>query len=90
METKEKELQQFTEKTRIGRDMMKRKLSYYFIVNPLIIFLVYALSPILFDKEVYTSMKDAFGILTFYYVLMGGYYFIDILSEKIKKKSDGG
>ena len=31
-------------------------------------------------------MKDAFGILTFYYVLMGGYYFIDILSEKIKKK----
>ncbi|EEM49074.1 hypothetical protein bthur0005_9770 [Bacillus thuringiensis serovar pakistani str. T13001] len=44
----------------------------------------------MFDKEVYTSMKDAFGILTFYYVLMGGYYFIDILSEKIKKKSDGG
>ena len=66
--------------------MMKGNLTYYFIVNPLIIFLVYALSPILFDKEVYTSMKDAFGILTFYYVLMGGYYFIDILSEKIKKK----
>lgn len=39
--------------------MMKGNLTYYFIVNPLIIFLVYALSPILFDKEVYTSMKDA-------------------------------
>ncbi|EJR78948.1 MULTISPECIES: hypothetical protein [Bacillus] len=48
--------------------MMKGNLTYYFIVNPLIIFLVYALSSILFDKEVYTSMKDAFGILTFYVV----------------------
>ena len=57
--------------------MMKRKHISYLIINPLIIFLVYALSPILFDKEVYTSMRDAFGILTFYYVLMGGYYFID-------------
>ncbi|MGR5868829.1 hypothetical protein ACT7DH_05080 [Bacillus pacificus] len=52
--------------------MMKRKHISYLIINPLIIFLVYALSPILFDKEVYTSMRDAFGILTFYYVLMGG------------------
>ena len=50
--------------------MMKRKHISYLIINPLIIFLVYALSPILFDKEVYTSMRDAFGILTFYYVLM--------------------
>ncbi|MGR5876160.1 hypothetical protein ACT7C4_22625 [Bacillus pacificus] len=62
--------------------MMKRKHISYLIINPLIIFLVYALSPILFDKEVYTSMRDAFGILTFYYVLMGGYYFIDFLSKK--------
>ncbi|MGE6344502.1 hypothetical protein ACQKIY_08045 [Bacillus mycoides] len=67
--------------------MMKGKLTYYFIVNPLIIFLVYALSSILFDKEEYTSMKDIFGILTFYYVLMGGYYFIDFLSERIKKSN---
>lgn len=74
--------------------MMKRKHISYLIINPLIIFLVYALSPILFDKEVYTSMRDAFGILTFYYVLMGGYYFIDFLSKKInkndKEKIDGG
>lgn len=39
-------------------------------------------------------MRDAFGILTFYYVLMGGYYFIDFLSKKInkndKEKIDGG
>ncbi|AFQ08495.1 hypothetical protein OCD85_06980 [Bacillus pacificus] len=73
---------------------MKRKHISYLIINPLIIFLVYALSPILFDKEVYTSMRDAFGILTFYYVLMGGYYFIDFLSKKInkndKEKIDGG
>ena len=61
--------------------MMKRKHISYLIINPLIIFLVYALSPILFDK-VYTSMRDAFGILTFYYLLMGGYYFIDFLSKK--------
>ncbi|WP_372465746.1 hypothetical protein [Bacillus paranthracis] len=74
--------------------MMKRKHISYLIINPLIIFLVYALSPILFDKEVYTSMRDAFGILTFYYLLMGGYYFIDFLSEKMnkndKEKTDGG
>lgn len=74
--------------------MMKRKHISYLIINPLIIFLVYALSPILFDKEVYTSMRDAFGILTFYYLLMGGYYFIDFLSKKInkndKEKTDGG
>ncbi|HHB1909704.1 hypothetical protein RCJ96_09410 [Bacillus sp. BSL6] len=73
---------------------MKRKHISYLIINPLIIFLVYALSPILFDKEVYTSMRDAFGILTFYYLLMGGYYFIDFLSKKInkndKEKTDGG
>ncbi|MCU5472478.1 hypothetical protein OCF41_19395 [Bacillus paranthracis] len=73
---------------------MKRKHISYLIINPLIIFLVYALSPILFDKEVYTSMRDAFGILTFYYLLMGGYYFIDFLSEKMnkndKEKTDGG
>ncbi len=60
------------EKHRVEGDMMKRKHISYLIINPLIIFLVYALSPILFDKEVYTSMRDAFGILTFYYVLMGG------------------
>lgn len=65
--------------------MMRGNLTYYFIVNPLIIFLVYTLSPILFHKEKYTSMKDAIGILVFYYVLISGYYFIDILSERIKK-----
>ncbi|MGN7894119.1 hypothetical protein ACTJJY_18765 [Bacillus sp. 22475] len=65
--------------------MMRGNLTYYFIVNPLIIFLVYALSPILFHKEKYTSMKDAIGILVFYYVLISGSYFIDILSERIKK-----
>lgn len=70
--------------------MMKGNFIYYFIVNLLIIFFVYVFLFILFDKEVYISMKDVFGIFMFYYVLMGGYYFIDILSEKIKKKSDGG
>jgi len=45
---------------------MKGNLTYYFIVNPLIIFFVYALSPILFHKEKYTNMKDALGILVVY------------------------
>ncbi|PQZ54259.1 hypothetical protein CQZ94_18760 [Bacillus sp. MYb209] len=65
--------------------MMKGNLTYYFILYPLIFFLVFTLSPILFHREEYTSMKDIFGILTFYYVLISGYYFIDILSERIKK-----
>ncbi|TPV46022.1 hypothetical protein [Bacillus dicomae] len=65
--------------------MMKGNLTYYFILNPLIIFLVYALSPILFDKEVYTSMKDALGILVVYYVLISGYYFMDVISKRMKK-----
>jgi hypothetical protein len=69
----------------MGVDMMKGNLTYYFIVNPLIIFLVYALSPILFHKEEYTSMKDTFGILLFYYVLISGYYFMDVVSERMKK-----
>ncbi|MFB6586781.1 hypothetical protein ACFCVQ_14240 [Bacillus thuringiensis] len=67
--------------------MMRRNLTYYFIVNPLIIFLVYALSPILFHKEKYTSMKDALGILVVYYVLISGYYFMDVVSERMKKDS---
>ncbi|WP_242212614.1 hypothetical protein [Bacillus cereus group sp. BfR-BA-01383] len=67
--------------------MMKGKLTYYFIVNPLIIFLVYALSPILFDKKEYTSMKDIFGMLTFYYVLISGYYVIDVVSGRMKKNA---
>ncbi|EJR56900.1 hypothetical protein IIM_00308 [Bacillus cereus VD107] len=65
--------------------MMKGNLTYYFILYPLIFFLVFALSPILFNKKEYTSMKDIFGMLAFYYVLISGYYFIDILSERIKK-----
>ncbi|OQR55440.1 hypothetical protein [Bacillus sp. CDB3] len=64
---------------------MKGNLTYYFILYPLIFFLVFALSPILFHKEEYTSMKDTFGILLFYYVLMIGYYFIDVVSERMKK-----
>ncbi|PEO74290.1 hypothetical protein CN572_07840 [Bacillus wiedmannii] len=67
--------------------MMKGNLTYYFIVNPLIIFLVYALSPILFHKEKYINMKDALGILLFYYVLISGYYFMDVISKRIKKNS---
>ncbi|WP_460506087.1 hypothetical protein [Bacillus sp. MN7755] len=67
--------------------MMKGNLTYYFIVNPLIIFLVYALSSILFHKEKYTNMKDALGILVVYYVLIGGYYFMDVISKRMKKNS---
>ncbi|WP_436865477.1 hypothetical protein [Bacillus fungorum] len=67
--------------------MMKGNLTYYFIVNPLIIFLVYALSPILFHKEAHTSMKDALGILLVYYVLISGYYFMNVISERMKKNS---
>ncbi|MED1507781.1 MULTISPECIES: hypothetical protein [Bacillus] len=65
--------------------MMKGNLTYYFILYPLIFFLVYALSPILFDKEEYTSMKDILGMIVTYYILISGYYFIDCLSERIKK-----
>ncbi|MFK4308033.1 positive regulator of sigma E activity [Bacillus sp. RC242] len=67
--------------------MMKGNLTYYFIVNPLIIFLVYALSPILFQKEKYINMKDALGILLFYYVLISGYYLMDVISKRMKKNS---
>ncbi|MCQ6566169.1 hypothetical protein NPX88_10415 [Bacillus mycoides] len=66
---------------------MKGNLTYYFIVNPLIIFLVYALSPILFHKEKYINMKDALGILLFYYVLISGYYLMDVISKRMKKNS---
>ncbi|MBW3492669.1 Uncharacterized protein BWINRA5_01555 [Bacillus mycoides] len=66
---------------------MKGNLTYYFILYPLIFFLVFTLSPILFHKEEYTSMKDTFGILTFYYVLMIGYYFMDVVSKRMKKNS---
>ncbi|RBP27954.1 MULTISPECIES: hypothetical protein [Bacillus] len=66
---------------------MKGNLTYYFILYPLIFFLVFTLSPILFHKEEYTSMKDTFGILTFYYVLMIGYYFMDVVSKRMKKHS---
>lgn len=65
--------------------MMKGKLTYYFILNPLIIFLVYALSPILFHKRKYINMKDALGILVVYYVLISGYYFMDVVSKRMKK-----
>lgn len=85
---KEKDLQQFIEKTRYRRvDMIKGNLTYYFIVNPLIIFLVYALSPILFHKEKYINMKDALGILLVYYVLISGYYLMGVVSERMKKNS---
>ncbi|MEB9457129.1 hypothetical protein [Bacillus anthracis] len=67
--------------------MMKGNLTYYFILNPLIIFLVYALSPILFYKEKYINMKDALGILVVYYVLISGYYLMDVVSERMKKDS---
>lgn len=66
--------------------MMKGNLTYYFILYPLIFFLVFTLSPIVFHKEEFTSMKDALGILLFYYVLISGYYFIDGISERMKKK----
>ncbi|OUB37761.1 hypothetical protein BK740_27920 [Bacillus thuringiensis serovar argentinensis] len=66
---------------------MKGNLTYYFILNPLIIFLVYALSPILFHKEKYINMKDALGILLVYYVLISGYYLIDVISKRMKKHS---
>ncbi|WP_242309787.1 hypothetical protein [Bacillus cereus group sp. BfR-BA-01331] len=66
---------------------MKGNLTYYFILYPLIFFLVFTLSPILFHKEEYTSMKDTFGILTFYYVLMIGNYFMDVVSKRMKKNS---
>ncbi|PRT06796.1 hypothetical protein C6352_24355 [Bacillus thuringiensis] len=67
--------------------MMKGNLTYYFILNPLIIFLVYALSPILFHKEKYINMKDALGILAVYYVLISGYYLMDVISKRMKKNS---
>ncbi|TXR65164.1 hypothetical protein DM800_13310 [Bacillus sp. AY18-3] len=66
--------------------MMKGNLTYYFILYPLIFFLVFTLSPIVFHKEKFTSMKDELGILLFYYVLISGYYFIDGISERMKKK----
>ncbi|HDR3895077.1 hypothetical protein COD10_16925 [Bacillus thuringiensis] len=67
--------------------MMKGNLTYYFIVNPLIIFLVYALSPMLFHKEKYINIKDALGIVLVYYVLISGYYFMCVVSERMKKNN---
>jgi len=66
--------------------MMKGNLTYYFILYPLIFFLVFTLSLIVFHKEEFTSMKDTLGILLFYYVLISGYCFIDGISERMKKK----
>ncbi|AEW54217.1 hypothetical protein ACD650_15275 [Bacillus anthracis] len=67
--------------------MMKGNLTYYFILNPLIIFLVYSLSPILFHKEKYINIKDALGILAVYYVLISGYYLMDVESKRMKKSN---
>ncbi|SCN43211.1 Uncharacterized protein BC067498_01050 [Bacillus cereus] len=66
---------------------MKGNLTYYFILYPLIFFLVFTLSPISFHKEEYTSIKDTLGILLFYYVLISGYYFMNVVSERMKKNS---
>ncbi|WHY30250.1 hypothetical protein [Bacillus wiedmannii] len=68
--------------------MMKGNITYYFILYPLIFFLVFTLSPILFHKEEYTSVKDTLGILLFYYVLISGYYFMDVISKRMKKNSN--
>ncbi|EJQ91100.1 MULTISPECIES: hypothetical protein [Bacillus] len=65
--------------------MMKQKSRFYFIIYPLITFLVYTLYPILFHKKEHTSMKDILGMIVTYYILISGYYFIDFLSERIKK-----
>ncbi|WP_440172519.1 hypothetical protein [Bacillus sp. Brlt_9] len=62
-------------------------LTYYFILYPLIFFLIFTLSPILFHKEEYTSIKDTFGILIFYYVLISGYYLMDVVSKRMKKSN---
>lgn len=67
--------------------MMKGNRTYYFILYPLIFFLVFTLSPILFHKEEYTSIKDTFGILLFYYVLISGYYLMDVVSKRMKKSN---
>ncbi|MEC5307620.1 hypothetical protein [Bacillus thuringiensis] len=67
--------------------MMRGNPTYYFILYPLIFFLVFSLSLILFQKKEYTSMKDILGILLFYYVLISGYYFMDVVSERMKKDS---
>ncbi|MGR5988837.1 MULTISPECIES: hypothetical protein [Bacillus] len=67
--------------------MMKGNPTYYFILYPLIFFLVFTLSPILFHKEEYTSIKDTLGILLFYYVLISGYYLMAVISERIKKNN---
>ncbi|EEL41613.1 hypothetical protein bcere0020_9350 [Bacillus cereus Rock3-29] len=48
--------------------------------------MVYTLYPILFHKKEHTSMKDILGMIVTYYILISGYYFIDFLSERIKKK----
>ncbi|RKF44030.1 hypothetical protein BCY92_19040 [Bacillus wiedmannii] len=67
--------------------MMKGNRTYYFILYPLIFFLVFTLSPILFRKEEYINIKDTLGILLFYYVLISGYYFMNVVSERMKKNN---
>jgi hypothetical protein len=32
-------------------------------------------------------MKDALGILLVYYVLISGYYFMDVVSKRMRKNS---
>ncbi|EEL18306.1 hypothetical protein bcere0016_10130 [Bacillus cereus 95/8201] len=39
----------------------------------------------MFHKEKYINIKDALGILVVYYVLISGYYFMDVVSERMKK-----
>ncbi|EEM61093.1 hypothetical protein bthur0007_9740 [Bacillus thuringiensis serovar monterrey BGSC 4AJ1] len=41
----------------------------------------------MFHKEKYINMKDALGILVVYYVLISGYYLMDVVSERMKKNS---
>ncbi|EEM42973.1 hypothetical protein bthur0004_9920 [Bacillus thuringiensis serovar sotto str. T04001] len=41
----------------------------------------------LFHKEKYINIKDALGIVLVYYVLISGYYFMCVVSERMKKNN---
>ncbi|MEC1979326.1 hypothetical protein WAG12_06235 [Bacillus cereus] len=65
---------------------MRQNFNYYFVIYPIVFFIVFTLSPILFSKKEYMSIQDTLSILALYYFFISVYRSIDIFLENKKSK----
>lgn len=65
---------------------MRQNFNYYFVIYPIVFFIVFTLSPILFSKKEYMSIQDTLSILALYYFFISVYRSIDIFLENKKNK----